>query len=451
MKRKQTPKDRFPYRYLLFFSAISLAFAGLSFIAAPRALTPQISISAFEPFCSTGDSLCLGFADIPFSVGIDCGQEAPELVALVDGQPAPDALGGAYPDYVFNGSFAVGIHELVLQVADSCGQTAAETLSFEVVDCQAPAPVWHTNLTLQLLPNIPATDANGDGTVDPAVVLVLASYFVQQAGSDCTVPVVYSIHKTADILNGTDIPHPEQSDMIFTCSDCYSDIPLRIYAWDSAFNPYSVQPDGTLGGRNYTYHEGYVEVRGDMFGICCEQGVGYSIGGEIKTPIGNPVGSAEITLTGYNTMISHTTNSNGAYLFSNLDYTSDLTLTPYLNDNHGNGVSTADIILIHKQILGVQFLNNPFRLVAADVNNSKTITVQDIIVMRRLILGLIGTFPNNTSWRFLPKNYVVPVPTNPWWEVFPEHIEFNNLSPGVTVADFVAIKIGDVNGTAETN
>ncbi|MBK8703185.1 MAG: hypothetical protein IPN33_05895 [Saprospiraceae bacterium] len=272
-------------------AAIAIAaFAGLSFrLMTLKTTSPQIALPAFEPFCSTGDSLCLGFADIPFSVSVDCGQEAPELVALVDGQPAPDALSGAYPDYVFSGSFAVGIHELVLQVTDSCGQTAAETLSFEVVDCQAPAPVLYSILTLQLLPNIPATDVNGDGTIDPAAVSVLAGDFVQQAGSDCTVPVVYSIHKTADILNGTDIPQPEQSYMIFTCSDCSYNIPLRIYAWDSAVNPYSVQPDGTLGGRNYSYHGVLVEVRGNMFGICCDWGYDHSLGGEIEMIYGEPV------------------------------------------------------------------------------------------------------------------------------------------------------------------
>ena len=432
-------------------AAIAIAaFAGLSFrLMTLKTTSPQIALPAFEPFCSTGDSLCLGFADIPFSVSVDCGQEAPDLVALVDGQPAPEALGGAYPDYVFSGSFAVGMHELVLQVTDSCGQTAAETLSFEVVDCQAPAPVWYDTLTLQLLPNIPATDVNGDGTVDPAAVSVLAGYFVQQTGSDCTGPVVYSIHKTANILNGTDIPHPEQSYLIFTCSDCYSDIPLRIYAWDSASNPYSLQPDGTLGGRNYSYHEGYVEVRGDMFNICCDTGYDHSLGGKIETIYEEPVSGVEVILARNNTQTIQVTGADGAYFFSNLPFPYDLTLTPFLNTDHINGVTTFDGILINKHILNVQPFHSPYQYIAADVNNSKIISVQDIVMLRRLVLGLIDTFPNNTSWRFVPANYDFPVPTNPWWEIFPEQRVFDDLEPGVTLADFVAIKIGDVNGSAQ--
>jgi hypothetical protein len=34
-----------------------------------------------------------------------------------------------------------------------------------------------------------------------------------------------------------------------------------IYSWDSAYNPYAVQPDGTVGGPNYDYCETYVLVQ----------------------------------------------------------------------------------------------------------------------------------------------------------------------------------------------
>ncbi|MBK8703184.1 MAG: hypothetical protein IPN33_05890 [Saprospiraceae bacterium] len=51
----------------------------------------------------------------------------------------------------------------------------------------------------------------------------------------------------------------------------------------------------------------------------------------------------------------------------------------------------------------------------------------------------------------MPANYDFPVPTNPWWEVFPEQRVFDDLEPGVTLADFVAIKIGDINSSADAN
>jgi hypothetical protein len=49
------------------------------------------------------------------------------------------------------------------------------------------------------------------------------------------------------------------------------------------------------------------------------------------------------------------------------------------------------------------------------------------------------------------QEYVFPEPTNPWQEAFPELISVNNISTIINDADFVAVKIGDVNGNAQAN
>ncbi|NUQ24815.1 MAG: hypothetical protein HUU34_12755 [Saprospiraceae bacterium] len=449
MKRKLTPKGWFPHLYFL-LSFLVMAAAGLSLSLAPnRVFTPQISVSAFEPFCSTGDSLCLGFADIPFSVSVDCGQEVPQLTATVDGQPVPNAISGAYPDYVFSGSFAVGIHELVLQVADSCGQTAAEMLSFEVVDCQAPGVTWILTYTTIFFPVIPYADVDGDGEIDLGVIEVHAEDFVLNANADCTLPLRYSIHKMEDIMDGSDLPNPEQTSIIFTCFGCVDEVPVRLYAWDSAFNPYSVQPDGSLGGANFIFYDTNVFFT-DMFSVCwCETGPTV-IQGVIATATWDVVKNVDVALTGYTTL-NYLTGTNGAFSFYNLHNGQNYTITPYKNDNHKNGVSTFDIILINKHILNVQPLPQNYHRIAADVNKSKAITVADIVLIRKLLLGLIDVFPNNTSWRFVPKDYVFPVPNNPWFEDFPEQKIITDLEGGTTIADFVAIKVGDVNINAITD
>ena len=116
-----------------------------------------------------------------------------------------------------------------------------------------------------------------------------------------------------------------------------------------------------------------------------------------------------------------------------------------------NGVSTFDLVLISRHILSVQPLDSPYKLIAADVNNDKKITTIDLIHLRKLILAIDTEFANNTSWRFVPENYVFPVPTNPWFEVFPEVYNVNDLAGQINDADFVAVKIGDVNSSAATS
>ena len=68
--------------------------------------------------------------------------------------------------------------------------------------------------------------------------------------------------------------------------------------------------------------------------------------------------------------------------------------------------------MIQRHILGIQPLLSPYKILAADVNNSKSITVADLSVLRKVLLGITTTFDNNTSWRFVPENYVLRISTN---------------------------------------
>ena len=96
-------------------------------------------------------------------------------------------------------------------------------------------------------------------------------------------------------------------------------------------------------------------------------------------------------------------------------------------------------------------MENPYQLIAADVDRSGTIAWDDFEILRQLILGNIDALPGNTSWRFIVADYVFPVPTNPWMEAFPETIFLDNLLVDILDADFIGIKIGDLDNSAEAN
>ena len=98
--------------------------------------------------------------------------------------------------------------------------------------------------------------------------------------------------------------------------------------------------------------------------------------------------------------------------------------------------------------MGVQPLNSPYKMIAADVNQSGTITTLDMILIRRLILGVDQAFSQTSSWRFVPADYDFPVPENPFaGGGFPELFSFPELKRD-TIVHFIGIKSGDVNGTA---
>ncbi len=141
----------------------------------------------------------------------------------------------------------------------------------------------------------------------------------------------------------------------------------------------------------------------------------------------------------------------------NGDYSNDLcntsgedySIVPNKDDDDLNGVTTYDLVLIQKHILNVELLDSPYKLIAADANRSNTVTTFDLVQIRQLILYVITKFPSNTSWRFVPKSYTFPNPSNPWQDIFPEVINLNNVTTDITNQDFVAIKVGDVNLSAD--
>src|SRR5690606_15918070 len=93
----------------------------------------------------------------------------------------------------------------------------------------------------------------------------------------------------------------------------------------------------------------------------------------------------------------------------------------------------------------------PYAYIAADANNSGSITAIDILQLRKLILGLDDVLPHNTSWRFVDRAHIFPDPHNPWASAWPETYRIEPFAGSMNEVDFNAVKIGDLNGSAALN
>ena len=145
------------------------------------------------------------------------------------------------------------------------------------------------------------------------------------------------------------------------------------------------------------------------------------------------------------------TLEDGFYGFEDLALGQNYSVTPYLDEDPLNGVSSFDMVFISKHILQVEDLNTPYKMIAADVNGSGSVTTQDLLELRKVILHVSESFPNNnTSWRFVMSDFAFPNQDNPFASYFPEMLDINALALEEQ-HDFVAIKVGDVTGNAETN
>lgn len=187
-----------------------------------------------------------------------------------------------------------------------------------------------------------------------------------------------------------------------------------------------------------------------------------SIGGRLATEEGKGLEEATVTL-GPSTCSSCSGTcpasvlslggkdpAAGKYAFCPSCVCDKYLVTPSHDKNPLNGVSTYDLVLISKHILGLEPLTSPYKMIAADANKSGSITTFDIVEFRKLILGIYPIkLPSNTSWRFVDKGFVFPFPDNPFKTIFPEVIDYCTAIPSDPQnLDFVAIKVGDLNANA---
>lgn len=173
------------------------------------------------------------------------------------------------------------------------------------------------------------------------------------------------------------------------------------------------------------------------------------IGGNVITPSGEPVANAMVNVLNTGSSPEQLlSSSNGEFYFVDLPACDVNTIGVEKDEGLLNGVSTADLIFIQRHILGIELLDTPYKQIAADVNNSGSITALDQIAIRKAILGLSDFFPNNTSWRFIPADYEFTT-DEPLTEGFPDFITVENAISQDMDVTFYGIKVGDVNGDAD--
>lgn len=173
-----------------------------------------------------------------------------------------------------------------------------------------------------------------------------------------------------------------------------------------------------------------------------------SIVGEVRTEHGHPIPEVEVQLTLDIDTRTAFSSFEGAYTLEELPACQINSLIVSKTDAVRKGISTMDILLMQKHILGLELLDSPYKMIAADVDRNGRVSVQDIIQLRRVILGLTDSFPNNTAWRFVPTEVTFTHPAQALREEIPEVINFNAALGGSIALDYIGVKIGDINGSA---
>lgn len=174
---------------------------------------------------------------------------------------------------------------------------------------------------------------------------------------------------------------------------------------------------------------------------------GGSIAGRVMTEFGRKVPGVEIVLSedpDFLNAETGMTNSEGVYVFPQHLTADQYYLRAHKNTGFLDGVSTLDIILIQKHLLGLKTFESPLQYLAADASGNQSVSALDIVHLRRLLLGIYDALPGNTSWRFGKPGQTLPL-SDPWG--FEETLVVKQDELNRENINFLAVKIGDVNGS----
>ena len=320
-----------------------------------------------------------------------------------------------------SGVYPVGEHTISYTGRNVCGGNSAScTFRFVVEGDKPPVPVCLAELTWSL-------GAGGNTEV-------WASDFDLKSQGGCGLDeLIFSF------VNVNDSSYPQLASS-FDCSDIPNgiaeDIQVRVYVIDESGRSASCLSTLKLQ---------------DSADVCPDSGNKTILSGEIHTEMLQALEQVEVELKDMHNESSmmNMTGLGGSFAFDGLISSNEYELKPKLDKDYLNGVSTLDLLIIQRHILGLQALDSPYKMIAADVDASGSISAIDLIQLRKLILGVYDDLPENESWCFVPESHKFTDAEQPW--EYPSSLYIDNMAHSKADADFIAIKVGDVNSSVVTS
>ena len=337
---------------------------------------------------------CLAEANLDPATATDCGT----IGGIVHNSAFANAPGGNA-----SGLYPVGTHIVRYTASDACGNTTAATQRIVVRDISAPTARCRNDVLLYLRKDSTAT---------------LTAQRLDNGSNDACTP--------SDSLRFSVIPN------VFSCGQI-GEQQVTLTVQDLAGNV------AACFSRVLVF---------DTAGHCSPP-LRIAVGGAVRTPLGLPIPKVSVRLSGGQIDQTMPSDSLGTFWFSDVPGKDTCRLRPNYDENWLNGLTTLDLALITKHILGIAPLDSPYKIIAADANHSGNVTTFDVVQLRKVILGILDSVPGNTAWRFVPADHVFPDPTMPFSAPFPEHILLNRPDVDRPKQDFIGIRIGDVNGTVD--
>ncbi|MEE9373490.1 MAG: cohesin domain-containing protein [Saprospiraceae bacterium] len=383
-----------------------------------------------------GTDQCTNAENLIWIVDIDLNNdgtidETKKITPTVENSQSVAALTGSYPH---------GKHRAVWKLNDQCGNTTSCEQLFTIINGIQPNTICRTSITGPLTPI-----TSGEGQI----VVWADEYNIGSSSHPCGYEIVYSFSQNAIIASVT-----------LTCAEFKpplgadsSVVDMAVYVLATIISDNNGVKDtsivsASLCNSTFVLYDSQFSCNN---GVAPPNNGNVLIAGNIRTHGGQNIATVNVDLEGVNSSastIETVTDINGMYAFPSMTKGESYVLNPNLNNDILNGVSTLDLVLIQKHILGLEPLDSPYKIIAADANNDKNISAIDMIEMRKVILNVSDAFTNNTSWRFVDASHEFRKERDPLNENFDTKYTIQKLERDMDI-DFIGVKTGDVNETVD--
>jgi len=385
----------------------------------------DFTVNSIDPDCQSAPvsltqsatSICTAEGDLNWRYDIDVNNNG---IFELSSDNNPFANNPSDPTDA-SGNYPLGQHRIVWTVTDGCGNKTSCQQIFTVLNMTQPKVICRS-ITVELMP----MDTNGDGTANWAMLEVNAALFNNNSYHNCGYGISFSFSN-----------NPADQTRVFTCDDL----------GDQMVDMYVHASNGTSD-----FCRVIIEVQDNN--EVCPPGSGSSGGGSsglisglITMEDGEGVKDAEIRLVG-STLTPVMSATSGNYQFPAMPFGGSYEVLPIKDENPLEGVTTYDIALMQRHILGTQFFHSPYQWIAADIDNNGVVDVRDVSALRRMVLGVHDHFQDNMSWRFVDADFQF-TGFNPLDEQFNESYRIPNFYTNMTGLDFIAVKIGDLNNSVD--
>lgn len=309
-------------------------------------------------------------------------------------------------------AFPLGTHLITWIATDAQGNSDMCFQEVQVDNCNLPSPICLAGQEFALV----GVDTDGNGGIDDEQITIHVDQIDGGSSIACDVPFTLSLSTDTTVV-----------DTIFDCDGIGTHL-LSLYVTD-----------------NITGAQDFCQVLVDVIDtndvdICIPTTSQAKIFGLVKSELDKSTNDVKLELEGTDMQVS---SEEGNYQFPAMPLGGAYNLKPSHETYPLDGITTYDILLIQKHILGLKVLDSPYKILAADADGSENISGADIIYLRKLILGDISEFSNQSSWQFVWKDQTFIDQYNPWLNN-DNFYEIPALNEDMEI-DFISIKTGDVN------